>query len=309
MFSRLRTTSVLLALGLLPCPAQAQLKVVATTADLAALAREIGGARVELTTLARPTEDPHFVDPKPSLIVKLNRADALLEGGAELESGWLGPLLESARNPKLAPGAPGRIVCRQGIALLEVPVALDRSKGDIHALGNPHYLIDPANARMVAQHLGERLTQLDPAGAETYHASLKKFIDQLDTKLAEWQKLLAPFQGQRVVAYHNSWPYFARRFGLKIDLFLEPKPGIPPSPAHLAEVITKMKNDRVQVIIVDAYVNRRTAETVAARTDARIVEVTQFPGGLKNTEGGYLQLLDYLVRSLAKALAGEASRP
>lgn len=300
---------LLAALALTPPAARAQLKVVATTSDLAALTREIGGERIELTTLARPTEDPHFVDPKPSLIVKLNRADALVEGGAALESGWLGPLLESARNPKLAPGAPGRIVCSEGIELLEVPETLDRSKGDLHALGNPHYLIDPVNARLVAARIAEHLCQLDAAGCATYRARLNDLTARLDAKLVEWQQRLQPFRGRRVVAYHHSWPYFARRFGLTIDLFLEPKPGIPPSPAHLADVISQMRADGTGVIIVDAYVNRRTAETVAAKTGARIVAVTQFPGGVKGTEGGYVALLDYLVGSLAQALGGQEGQP
>jgi zinc/manganese transport system substrate-binding protein len=227
----------------------------------------------------------------------------LVEGGAELEIGWLPPLLDGARNRKLESGSPGHIMCNQGVQLLEVPSTLDRSKGDIHAAGNPHYMTDPMNARIVAQHLAAALTELDPKSAETYQANLKKFTDELDAKMAEWQKLLAPYKGQEIVAYHNSWPYFAERFGLKIDLFLEPKPGIPPTPAHLAEVIMKMKEDKVRVIIVDPYLNRRTAETVAAKPDAHIVEVTQFPGGVKGTEGGYIAMMDYLVKAIAAALA------
>jgi zinc/manganese transport system substrate-binding protein len=288
--------------GLLPCFAQAKLKVVATTADLGAIAEAIGGNAVELTTLARPTEDPHFVDAKPSFIVKLSKADALVEGGAELEIGWLPPLLEGARNPKLASGAPGHILCNQGIQLVEVPSTLDRSKGDIHAAGNPHYMTDPVNARIVAQHLADSFCELDPKSSDTYRANLKKFTSELDARLAAWQKLMAPYKGQQIVAYHNSWPYFCERFGLKGDLFLEPKPGIPPTPAHLAEVITKMREEKAHVIIVDPYLNRRTAETVARNTDATVVDVTQFPGGVKGTEGGYIQMMDYLVNAIVRAL-------
>ncbi len=299
-----RTLLSLLGLGLLTAAAQAKLNVVATTPDLASIAKEIGGDKIELTTLAKPTEDPHFVDAKPSFIVKLNRADVLVEGGAELEIGWLPALLDQARNGKLANGAPGHVACAQGIQLLEVPSTLDRSKGDIHAAGNPHYLVDPVNARAVAQHIADAFCAQDPKSCDAYRASLKKFTDALDAKLLEWQKTLEPFKGQQIVAYHNSWLYFANRFGLKIDLFLEPKPGVPPTPTHLAEVITKMKEDKVHVIIVDPYLNRRTAETVAARTGATVVDVTQFPGGLRGTEGGYLALMDYLVNSVARALAG-----
>ena len=292
------TISALLAFG-----AQAKLNVVATTPDLAAIAREIGGDAITLTTLAKPTEDPHFVDAKPSFIVKLNRADVLIEGGAELEIGWLPALLDQSRNEKLAPGASGHVLCSQGVQLLEVPATLDRSKGDIHAAGNPHYLVDPANAKIVAQNIAEAFCTLDAKSADAYRANLKKFDDTLDTKMVEWQKTLEPFRGQEVVAYHNSWLYFGGRFGLKIDLFLEPKPGIPPTPAHLAEVITKMKADNARVIIVDPYLNHKTAEAVASHTDAVVVDVTQFPGGVKGTEGGYIPMMDYLLNSLAKALS------
>jgi len=285
-------------------PAWAKLNVVATTADLASLAREIGGDHIDLAVLAKPTEDPHFVDAKPSLILKLNRADVVIEGGAELEIGWLPRLLDQSRNVKLAAGAPGHVACAQGVPLKEIPSTLDRSKGDIHAAGNPHYIVDPANAGIVARNIAEAFCALDEKSAAAYRANLQKFTSNLDAKLAEWQKKLEPFKGQQVVAYHNSWLYFGDRFGLNIDIFLEPKPGVPPTPKHLAEVIMKMKQDKVRVILVDPYLDRRTAETVAAKTDATVVDVVQFPGGVKGTEGGYIALMDYLVNSVAKALAG-----
>ena len=294
---------MLCASALAPPAALAKLSVVATTADLAAVAREIGGDKVDITTLARPTEDPHFVDAKPSFIVRLNRADALIEGGAELEIGWLPPLLEGARNPKLDAGQPGRIVCNQGIHLLEVPATLDRSKGDIHAAGNPHFMIDPVNAKIVAAHIAEAFCKLDAGSCGAFRANLKAFGDRLDAKLAEWLRILAPFKGRRVVAYHNSWPYFSERFGVKVDLFLEPKPGIPPSPSHLAEVIARMKEEHVQVIFLEPHLKRQTAEAVARNTGAIIVDVSHFPGGVKGTEKGYLELLDRIVQTLARALA------
>jgi zinc/manganese transport system substrate-binding protein len=282
--------------------AQAKLNVVCTTADLASLAREVGGDRIELTTLARPTEDPHFVDPKPSFIVKLNHADALIHGGAELESAWLSPLVEQARNARIVSAARGNVRCCEGVQLLEVPATLDRSKGDIHALGNPHYLTDPENAKIVAHHIAEAFGELDPPNREFYAENARRFIAALDAKLVEWKRKLAPFQGRHLVAYHNSWPYFAARFGLKIELFLEPKPGIPPSPSHLATVMAQMKERGARVILVEPYLNRRTAEKVAAETGAVVLELTQFPGGVKGTEGGYIALMDYLVNALAQAL-------
>lgn len=297
----MKTKLLLTALALVTATAQAKLNLIATTPDLAAIAKEVGRDQIEITTLAKPTEDPHFVDPRPSFVVKLNKADVLLEGGAELETGWLPKLLEQARNPKLGPGAPGRIRCNEGVTMLEVPTTLDRSRGDIHAAGNPHFLVDPENAKIVARHIAETLAKLDAANAAGYRANGDKFIAQLDAKLAGWQKALAPFAGRQFVAYHNSWPYFAARFGLRSELFLEPKPGIPPSPSHLAEVIGKMKAGKVRVIIVDPYLNRRTAETVARSTDATVMDVAQFPGGVKGTEGSYVALMDYLVSSVAKA--------
>ncbi len=302
---KLKSLAAIVALFAFTLLVQAKLTVVATTADLGSIAREIGGDRVEITTLAKPTEDPHFVDPKPSFIIKLNRADALLEGGAELEIGWLTPLLEGARNRKLALGQPGRVICSKGVEMLEVPTVLDRAQGDIHAAGNPHYLTDPANAKIVASNIAAAFAQLDAGSTDFFQANLKRFITQLDTKLAEWQKALAPYQGRRIVAYHNSWPYFAKRFGVKVDLFLEPKPGIPPSPAHLAGVIAKMKADKIGVVFVEPQLSRRTAENVARNTGAAVVEVSHFPGGVKGTEAGYLALMDHIVNSLAKALAAQ----
>jgi zinc/manganese transport system substrate-binding protein len=293
----------LLTLSLAASVAQAKLNVVATTPDLASIAKEIGGDQIELTALAKPTEDPHFVDAKPSFIVKLNHADVVIEGGAELEIGWLPALLDQARNSKIMSGAPGHIFCAKGVPMLDVPATLDRSHGDIHAAGNPHFIIAPSNAKIVAQNIADGFALNDAKNADSYRANLKKFNDAIDTKLVEWHKALDPFKGQSVVAYHDSWPYFAKEFGLKIDLFLEPKPGIPPTPAHLADVILKMKQEGARVIIVDPYLNRKTADTVARNTGATVVDVTQFPGGVKGTEGGYIATVDYLVNALAKALA------
>ncbi len=287
-----------------PWAAHAKINVVATTPDFGALAKEIGGNKVDVAVLAKPTEDPHFVDAKPSFILKLNRADVLIEGGAQLEMGWLPPLLDGARNSRIAPDAPGHLAASRGIELLEVPTTLDRSRGDLHALGNPHFMLDPGNARMVAERIAGVFAELDPKSADEFRGNLKAFRDRLDVKLAEWQGRMAPFRGMHVVTYHNSWIYFGQRFGLKMGLYLEPKPGIPPTPTHLAEVITRIKAEKVRAILVEPYQNRKTAETVARETGAVIVDVAQFPGGVKGTEGGYIPLMDYVINSLAKALSG-----
>src|SRR3954465_10249518 len=214
-----------------------KLNVVTTTPDRGALAREIGGDRVDVKSLAKATEDPHFVDAKPSHIVTLNRADVLVEGGAELEQGWMPPLLDNARNSKIAVGAPGRVTASTGIKMLEVPATLDRSRGDVHALGNPHFLIDPKNAKIVAASIADHLSQVDPAGAASYAANLKKFNADVDAKTLQWQAMPPPYKGAKLVTYHNDFIYFADRFGMDVIQTLEPKPGIAPSPAHLAEVI------------------------------------------------------------------------
>jgi zinc/manganese transport system substrate-binding protein len=294
--------ALFLILGL-PFVAQAKINAVATTPDLGAIATAIGGKNVQVTSLARPTEDPHFVDAKPSFILKLNRAEALIEGGAELEIGWLPALLENARNPKIDAGAPGRISCVAGVDLMDIPATLDRSKGDIHAMGNPHYMTDPINAKIAAGHICDGFVALDAKNAEFYKANLVHFNAQVDEKLAVWQKTLAPYEGTRLVAYHNTWPYFARRFHLRIDLFLEPKPGIPPTPAHMAEVIDTMKTGHLRAILVEPYQNRKTAEKAAAEAGSVILNFTQYPGGAKGSEGGYIELMDYLVNTLARALA------
>lgn len=293
-------TLTLLATAL-PFCSFAKLNVVATTAEYGAIAREIGGDHITVTTLGKPTEDPHFVDAKPSFIMKLNRADILIEGGAELETGWLPPLLDGGRNPKLDVGQPGRVQCATGVQMLEVPATLDRSKGDIHAAGNPHFMTDPENGKIAAKEICEAYCQLDSQSSDYYRANLAKLTERLDAKLVEWQKRLAPFHGKRIVTYHDSWVYFGERFGLKIDLFLEPKPGIPPTPANLAHVKAVMKAEHIGVIIVEPYLDRKTAEAVAQDTGATVVDVAQFPGGVKGTESGYIELVDYLVNSIAKA--------
>ncbi len=282
-------------------PFAAKLNVVATTPDLASLAKAIGGDLVEVKALAKPTEDPHFVDAKPSHIVTLNRADVLIEGGAELELGWLPPLLESSRNSKIAAGSPGRIVASQGIRMLEVPATFDRSKGDVHSLGNPHFLIDPVNVKIIVRQIAGHFAQVDPKNAEVYEANRKQFEATLDAKLAEWQKQLAPYRGAKIVTYHRDFVYLAERFGLEVLETLEPKPGIAPSPAHLARVIGKMKAANAKVILVQPYQNRRTAETVARQTGAVVLDVPQQPGALKNTTT-YFEMMDYLVNTLAAAL-------
>ena len=298
---RYASAAALIALGAVDPPLAAKLNVVATTPDLAALAREIGGDLVDVKALAKPTEDPHFVDAKPSHIVTLNRADVLIEGGAELELGWMPPLIESARNTRIATGAPGRIMASDGIRMLEIPATLDRSRGDVHALGNPHFLVDPLDAKIVAAHIADHFARVEPKSADAFRANLKKFNAAVDAKLVEWQRQLAPFRGAKIVTYHNDFVYFAERFNLTVIETLEPKPGIAPSSRHLAEVIEKMKAENARVILVQPYQNRKTAETVARQIDGALLDVSQQPGAVKNTDT-YVELMDTLVRTLVAGL-------
>jgi zinc/manganese transport system substrate-binding protein len=281
--------------------AHAKLKVVATLPDLASLAREVGGDKVEVSALAKPTEDSHFVDARPSFVVQLRDADVLIDGGAELEIGWLPPLLQNARNPKIEVGKPGRVQASQGVRLMNVPTNASRADGDVHAMGNPHFVVDPIIAKTVALHIAQAFSTLDAPNAAAYDANYKKFEATINARLQEWGTAMLPFKGQNVVAYHDSWVYFAHRFGLNIDTFLEPKPGIPPSPSHLAEVIEKMKAQKIKAIIVEPFHDRKIAEKVASSTGAKVVDFAQYPGALPDTDS-YVKLIDVLVSRLAAAM-------
>ena len=281
--------------------AHAKLNVVATLPDFGSLAREIGGDKVDLTVLAKPTEDPHFVDARPSFVVALRNADVLIEGGAELEIGWLPPLLQNARNPKVDNGKPGRVNASQGVKLLNPAVNATRAAGDVHVLGNPHFTTDPIIAKAVALHIAQAFSAIDSANAGSYRANYQKFEATINARLQEWGAAMLPFKGQTVVAYHDSWPYFARRFGITIDMFLEPKPGIPPSPSHLAEVIAQMKARNIKAIIVEPFHDRKVADKVAGATGAKVVEFAQFPGGLPGTDD-YVALMDKLIKGLSSAM-------
>lgn len=302
-FPRFTWSAVLIAaVPLIAVPrARAALHVVTTLADYAAIARDIGGDKVSVTALAKPTEDPHFVDARPSFVVKLRDADVLIEGGAELEAGWLPPLLQNARNAKLEIGQPGRVIASDGLHLLDVPTTLSRAQGDIHASGNPHFGVDPIVGKAIAAHIAQAFSAVDPTNAEFYTANEKKFEEAINARLQIWGAKLQPYRGQALAAYHDSWVYFAHRFGFVIDTFLEPKPGIPPSPSQLAAVIAKIRSEHVRAIIVEPYHNRKIAEKVATATAIPVVDFAQYPGALPDTDS-YVALIDALVNRLATAL-------
>ena len=288
---------------LLLCPlvVQAKLNVVATLPDLGSLAHEIGGDKVDLAVLGRANEDPHFVETRSNFVASLRNADVLIDGGAEAELGWLPPLLQNARNPKIELGKPGRVQASRGIRLINVPTSVSLAAGDMHALGNPHFTVDPGIARAIAQHIAKSFATLDAPNAKFYDTNYKKFEATINAKLKGWGAIMQTFQDQHVAAYHDSWPYFGHRFGLKIDVFLEPKPGIPPSPSHLTDVIQKMKENHIKAIMVEPYQDRRIAEKIARSTEAKVIDVSQFPGGIPGT-GDYMTLIDQLVKRLADAM-------
>jgi ABC-type Zn uptake system ZnuABC Zn-binding protein ZnuA len=213
-------------------------------------------------------------------------------------------LLENSRNSKISAGAPGRIVASDGVKMLEIPTSFDRSKGDVHSLGNPHFMIDPVTVRIVARNIADHFAQIDSKNAATYNGNLSRFNTKLDAKYAEWQKELAPYRGARIVTYHKDFIYFADRFGLNIVDELEPKPGIAPSPAHLAQVIGKMKAGNAKVILVQPFQNRKTAETVARQTGATVLDTPEQPGAAPNTTT-YFDMMDNLVHTLAGGLGAQ----
>jgi len=287
--------------GLAPL-VQAKLNVVATMTDFAAIAQDIGGDKVTVTSLAKGTEDAHFADARPSFIPLLNKADLLLEGGAELEIGWLPPVLNNARNAKILAGGPNNLRMSEGVRLLEVPTGpIDRSMGDVHPSGNPHYYLDPVNGKIMAAHIAEAFIRLDAANAEFYRENLRRFNERLDKKLAEWTKTLAPFRGTKVLTYHKSYDYFTERFGLEVAGQLEPKPGLEPSPAHINALIPRAKQQGVKLVLVEPFRPRPKAEFAAKSIGAKLLVLPDRVGGNREAMD-YFSRFDYLVDQIAKAL-------
>jgi zinc/manganese transport system substrate-binding protein len=282
-------------------PARSELRVVATVSGLATLAKEVGGAAVTVRSLSRASQDPHFLDPKPSLALELNRTDLLLLVGLELEVGWLPTLLVGARNPRIQPGTPGYLDCSQFVKKLEIPThPVDRSMGDIHPGGNPHYLFDPRAAARVAQGIAGRLAEVDPARQATYQANLSAFLERLEQARHRWEKRLLPFRGTPVIAYHNSWVYLADWLDLPQVGFLEPKPGIPPSPRHIAALLSIARQRKVRLVLQEDHHPETTGKIVAQKLGAAHVK---FPADADFHAGQtYVQYIEKLVTALERGL-------
>lgn len=290
---------------LLSCLAAAQepLDVVATIPDIAALTREIGGGAVAVETLVRPGEDPHYVLAKASQVLKLQRADALILMGLGYEHAFLPALVEKCRNGAVKPGGSGYLNLGQFIQPLEVPQSLDRGQGaDLHPLGNPHYNLDPENARIMARNIAEFLARLDPARAADYRARHADWDQRAQAKIAEWAQLMAPRRGTALVEYHRSWIYLARHYGLRIVGDVEPKPGLPPSAKHLAGLAETMRAQSVRVILIEPWFNENSLGNLVELTGAKLLRMPVTCGGTPETET-YLGYMDTLVQQLAAALA------
>jgi zinc/manganese transport system substrate-binding protein len=292
----------LFALFLLaPLSALAKPSVVATTSDLGSIAREVGGDDVEVTVLARPTQDPHFVDAKPSLVLTLSRAEALLLTGLDLEVGWLPVLITSSRNPKVQRGAPGYLDCSTLVTLLEVPTQkIDRSMGDVHAGGNPHYAKDPRNGALLARGIAERLAQLFPDKAAGFRERATRLEMELKAKLAGWEAALKPFAGTPLITYHRSWIYFTRWTGLREVGQVEPKPGLQPSAGHVAQVLQTVRAEKVPAILQEDWYAASTSELIARNGGAKLLRVPGMPGDRQRYVDYVQQLVDALLSGLKR---------
>ena len=300
-----RILSVVLVLAGLAASAQAKLRIVTSLQDLASIADAVGGDRIETFALAKGYQDPHFVDAKPSLILKLSRADVLIVAGLELEIGYLPPLIDQSRNEKIHPGSPGYLDASLGCDILLRPTqTVTRAMGDVHPYGNPHYWTDPENGRVIARAISARLTKLDPAGKATYEANLAAFEARLTAKEKEWQARMAPFAGTKIVTFHESWPNFAKYFRLDVVGTVEPKPGIPPSPSHTLEIINLITADKVPVILVEPYFDTKTPTYIGERTGAVVLTFYPSVGGIPEIKD-YIGLFDYDVNAFVNAMRGK----
>jgi len=288
--------------------ARAALRVVTSTEDLAAIVREVGGDRVEVEALAKGYQDPHFVEAKPSFILKLHAADLLVVVGRELEIGWLPPLITQSRNAKVQVGADGYLDASLTARILEIPTGqVTRAMGDVHPMGNPHYWLGPDNGRRIAAAVRDKLTQLSRGDADYFASRYADFDRRLTEAEARWKAALAPYAGLKVVTYHRSWPNFADVFGLDVMGYVEPKPGIPPSPSHTLELMEEMKRQGVQLILVEPYFDLKTPDAIARETGAKVLVMLPSVGGEKDVKT-YFDLFDYDVNLLVSAIKETGAR-
>jgi zinc/manganese transport system substrate-binding protein len=291
----LLTTSV-------PAGAQSKLNVVTTTEDLAAIAREVGGDHITVDSIAKGYQDPHFVEAKPSFILKLQKADLLILVGRDLEIGWLPPLIQQSRNSKVQVGADGYLDASLQAHILEIPQGqVTRAEGDVHPLGNPHYWLDPENGKIIAREIFDKFVRFRPNERTYFEQRLNDFVSRLNDAEKRWVDLMAPYKGTKVVTYHRSYSNFAERFGLNIVGYVEPKPGIPPTPQHTLDLINEMKRGNVKVVLVEPYFDLKTPNSIGRETGAEVLVMPPSVGGVKDVPD-YFKLFDYDLAMLTNAI-------
>ena len=295
------TCTLLLALCAPPAGAENKLNIITATTDLAALAQEIGGNKVDAESIARGYQDPHFVEAKPSFLLKLRHADLLIVVGLELEIGWLPPLISQSTNPKIQVGAPGYFDASRFARILEIPTGVvTRAEGDVHPLGNPHYWLDPDNGLRIAKGIQNKLSEMRPNDATYFAQRYDSFEQRLKQAEQKWIAEMKPYAGRKVVTYHRSWPNFSEHFGLDVVGYVEPRPGIPPSPQHTVELIGMMRRDSVKIIVVEPYFDLKTPNAIARDTGAQVVVLMPSVGGEKEITD-YFKLFDYDIAKLKQA--------
>src|SRR5881394_1482800 len=281
--------------------ADSKLRIMTATTDLAALAQEVGGEKVDVESIARGYQDPHFVEAKPSFLLKLRHADLLIVVGLELEIGWLPPLITQSTNPKIQVGAPGYFDASRFARILEMPTgAVTRAEGDVHPQGNPHYWLDPDNGLRVAKGIADKLSEMRPGDSAYFGQRYTEFEQKLKQADQQWMAQMKPYAGRKIVTYHRSWPNFAGHFGLNVVGYVEPRPGIPPSPQHTVELIGQMKRDAVKVIMVEPYFDLKTPNSIARDTGGTVVVLMPSVGGEKEITN-YFKLFDYDIAKLKQA--------
>jgi len=282
--------------------AQSKLTVITTTEDLASIGRDIGGDHISIEALARGYQDPHFVEAKPSFILKLQRADVLVAVGRELEIGWLPPLIQQSRNSKIQPGSPGYLDASLGATILEIPTGtITRAMGDVHPQGNPHYWMDPENGKRIGKEIADKLSEIRSNDRSYFQQRLADFSARLDAAEKRWLAQMAPYKGTKVVTYHRSFPNFAERFGLDIVGYVEPKPGIPPTPQHTLDLINEMKRQNIKIILVEPYFDLKTPNAIGRDTGAQVLVMPPSVGGTKDVTD-YFKLFDYDINLLIEAI-------
>ena len=303
--------AILAAVLLSAAPARAALKVVATTQDLESLAKEVGGDKIETDSLAKGYQDPHQVEPKPSFVLKLNKADLLIVVGRELEIGWLPPLINQARNPKIQPGADRYLDASNFAHILEIPTGqITRAMGDVHPQGNPHYWLSPENGRRIAQGIQKKLSEISPADAAYFAQRYVDFDKRLADAEKRWTAEMSPYRGAKIVTYHRSWPNFVETYGLNVIGYVEPKPGIPPSPSHVFELTQAMKKDNIKILLIEPYFDSKTPNAIGRDSGAQVVTLAPSVGGAKGASvDNYLALFDYNINTLVAALKSAGVKP